>query len=609
MLYPLPEGLADPKIGQLVHEQMGITKYEPPAEQLMSKGRCEAAPRHFIFPEYTDIEGLRKWKSTFESHPTARREVIITEKIHGCFVSGTKVTMIDGSKKRISALSVGDIVLGVDEMGNITPSTVLKTWVKDNETFKPWVKVRLTRKKVKAGNSYCALTCTSDHQIAVKTEKGIEWKEAGQLRIDDTVLIHRSDLSIPELQKQILLGMLLGGASTGGEGFSWSVEWSHSQKDEGYVDWIERALGDVFFRGSRHKRTSGFGGSISLTGRTIWSNDIRNSFADFFDDNGKNKRIPDRIVDLITPLALAFWYMDDGSLGYGDGEDQDNTASFATCSFSIEDCQKLVRALAKFGIASSISNYDYPRIKLNAAAAEKLFILVAPYIPPAMQRKLPPRYRGGPGWLPPVTAPQRYTQLVEQKVILVTDVEARSRLWDITTSTGNFFAHETLVHNSNARFCHDGQRLWVGSRTQIKAEDPKTWWWRVAANMDLANKLSKFPLTVFYGEVFGKGVQDLNYGTDITFRIFDTLDGKHGTYHDWDHTCELAAAVGLDTVTPLYRGPWGGFDAHKHLAEGKSTIGGDHVREGFVVKPTTECWDPQLGRVILKLIGEGYDLR
>lgn len=165
------------------------------------------------------------------------------------------------------------------------------------------------------------------------------------------------------------------------------------------------------------------------------------------------------------------------------------------------------------------------------------------------------------------------------------------------------------IHGSNARFCHDGTRLWVGSHRQIKAEDPKVWWWRVAQNMDLASKLALAPLTVFYGEVFGKGVQDMSYGTDITFRIFDTLDGKTGTFHDWDVTKELTAKVGLELVPELYRGPWGGFDAHVGLAEGKSTIGGDHVREGYVVKPTTETWDPLYGRVILKLIGEGYDLR
>lgn len=165
------------------------------------------------------------------------------------------------------------------------------------------------------------------------------------------------------------------------------------------------------------------------------------------------------------------------------------------------------------------------------------------------------------------------------------------------------------IHGSNARFCHDGTRLWVGSRTQIKAEDPKVWWWRVAANERLAEKLAKFPLVVFYGEVFGKGVQDMNYGTDITFRVFDTLDGKSGTYHDWDYTKEVVSMAGLTLVPELYRGPWGGFDAHKHLAEGDTTLDGKHVREGFVVKPTTDMWDPQIGRVALKLIGEGYDLR
>lgn len=165
------------------------------------------------------------------------------------------------------------------------------------------------------------------------------------------------------------------------------------------------------------------------------------------------------------------------------------------------------------------------------------------------------------------------------------------------------------IHGSNARFCHDGQRLWVGSRTQIKAEDPKTWWWRVAQKLNLSELFARYPLTVFYGEVFGKGVQDLNYGSEINFRVFDTMDGKTGTYNDWDTTAQIALDLDLWVCPVLYRGPWGGLDAHKHLAEGKSIVGGEHVREGFVVKPTQEAWDPQLGRVILKLIGEGYDLR
>ena len=62
----------------------------------------------------------------------------------------------------------------------------------------------------------------------------------------------------------------------------------------------------------------------------------------------------------------------------------------------------------------------------------------------------------------------------------------------------------------------------------------------------------------------------------------------------------------FETAPVLYRGPWQGLDAHRHLAEGRTTIGDGHVREGFVVKPVVERFDDRIGRVILKLHGEGY---
>jgi hypothetical protein len=37
--------------------------------------------------------------------------------------------------------------------------------------------------------------------------------------------------------------------------------------------------------------------------------------------------------------------------------------------------------------------------------------------------------------------------------------------------------------------------------------------------------------------------------------------------------------------------------------------GVDHVREGFVVRPVRERYDPAVGRVILKLHGEGFHTR
>lgn len=66
----------------------------------------------------------------------------------------------------------------------------------------------------------------------------------------------------------------------------------------------------------------------------------------------------------------------------------------------------------------------------------------------------------------------------------------------------------------------------------------------------------------------------------------------------------------LRLVPLLYRGPWKGLAAMKALAEGLTVIGdGACIREGFVVRPVKSRHQPPLGRVILKLVGEGYLLR
>jgi RNA ligase (TIGR02306 family) len=188
------------------------------------------------------------------------------------------------------------------------------------------------------------------------------------------------------------------------------------------------------------------------------------------------------------------------------------------------------------------------------------------------------------------------------------------------------------IHGMNARFVHDGKRLWVGSHHQLKAHPnprrnalekiydfitklfkrtvvtPKNQWWKQAEKYDMENKLSNFPMIVFFGEVYGRGIQKLAYDTDASLRIFDTFDVVRGEYNDWETTKLMATAAGLDTVPELYVGPWRGYDVHEKMAEGNSTLA-NHIREGFVVKPKIERRDPHFGRVALKLVGQNYKLR
>jgi len=52
-------------------------------------------------------------------------------------------------------------------------------------------------------------------------------------------------------------------------------------------------------------------------------------------------------------------------------------------------------------------------------------------------------------------------------------------------------------------------------------------------------------------------------------------------------------------------GPWNKEKAYE-LAEGSSTLDNKHVREGVVIRPVFERRHDKLGRVILKLHGEGF---
>jgi RNA ligase (TIGR02306 family) len=186
-----------------------------------------------------------------------------------------------------------------------------------------------------------------------------------------------------------------------------------------------------------------------------------------------------------------------------------------------------------------------------------------------------------------------------------TDIDGLRRYKDVL-SVGEEVVMTEKIHGANGRFVHDGSHLWVGSRTCIKRRDENNLWWKVALAMNLEERLVKAPRMVFFGEVYGQ-VQDLKYGhsgkNTASFRVFDVFDTVESRYLDHDNAVKLATELGFDWVPTLYCGPWD--PELKALAEGNSQLA-EHVREGFVVKPVRERYDDRLGRVILKLHGEGF---
>lgn len=172
------------------------------------------------------------------------------------------------------------------------------------------------------------------------------------------------------------------------------------------------------------------------------------------------------------------------------------------------------------------------------------------------------------------------------------------------------------LHGSNAAFCHDGERLWVKSRNFYKKMDEDDPWWDIALRYDLATKLAKFPNKVFFGEMYGS-VKGFRYDCVIEagamhtkIRFFDIWDVKQLRYVGYDEFATTVHEAGLETVPELYRGPWLGKDVMYPYAEGLTTLGGKHIREGFVLRTINERYEPRLdSRMQVKLVGEGYNLQ
>jgi len=108
------------------------------------------------------------------------------------------------------------------------------------------------------------------------------------------------------------------------------------------------------------------------------------------------------------------------------------------------------------------------------------------------------------------------------------------------------------------------------------------------------------------GEVYGQGVQDLHYGAELPkYANFDIKIGQ-----DWLPSIDWgmnAQTFQYPTVPVLYKGP---FDPAivAQLTEGMTTLADvpPHIREGVVVKGTTNRADRHGSRIILKSVSEAY---
>lgn len=164
------------------------------------------------------------------------------------------------------------------------------------------------------------------------------------------------------------------------------------------------------------------------------------------------------------------------------------------------------------------------------------------------------------------------------------------------------------IHGASGRYAFVDGALHVGSRTEWKVKGDSLWW--VASDHDpsIERFCRAHPGATLYGEIYGN-VQDLKYGVPRggapRFIAFDVL-GADGAWLDPAAARAACVEAGVAFVPELFAGPYDP-KAVEALAEGPSVMpGAGHLREGCVVRPARERTHPDIGRVMLKIVGNGY---
>ncbi len=177
---------------------------------------------------------------------------------------------------------------------------------------------------------------------------------------------------------------------------------------------------------------------------------------------------------------------------------------------------------------------------------------------------------------------------------------------------GELIVATEKIHGASARYVYAPDstgtlRMFIGSHGEWKQEIGTTIWHRA---LEVTPTIKSFceanPGRVLYGEVYGQ-VQDLRYGSkpgEVRFAAFDirTPDML------WVPP-ELARkmAQNVPWVDIVYAGPYSGADIEK-LSNGRSLItGADHIREGIVIQPLENRFEPELdSRLKLKIVSNAY---
>ena len=195
---------------------------------------------------------------------------------------------------------------------------------------------------------------------------------------------YKSKLKLTKAQKEILVGTLLGDGhleTQNGRTYRLKIEHSINQKE--YIDWLYSKFKQWTRTEPKMKLKNG---EPSTHYFNTYSHGAFRFYAQQF-YVGKEKRIPKLIGKMLTPLSLAIWFMDDGSIK----SSKHKSVLFHTLGYEKKELEQLQFVLLeKFNLKTSLhkQKQKYWRIYIKSESMGAFKSLVGPYIITSMKYKL-----------------------------------------------------------------------------------------------------------------------------------------------------------------------------------------------------------------------------
>jgi recombination protein RecA len=422
-------------------------------------------------------------------------------------------------------------------------------WSKQKASKEDWMYLSYKRKH--HGGRKTGLKLTKNHTVYTKN---FEEVRAETLKVGDVIYLY-SKFTLNYIQEQFILGTLLGDGYLSDNHI---LQINHSIKQKDLVDLKKNILYNVISK--EIKKISGHGSEMcGFLTKSFHNLSTINFFDLCYSNNGK-KLVTKSWLNKLTPISLAFWYMDDGSLSNMEGKKSQSILH--TNSFSDNEINLICEYFNNLGLdcykCSDGKNGQI--VKFTPTGTERFNCLISPYIHKSMKYKLLTEYKN---------------------VNYILD----SLLKTTKTFHKNYIETTVQTIDHNPCFAND-----LCYKFDIEVEDNHNFF----ANNILVHNCS------VQGANFHYGLKAGEYGV----AVFDILE--NGQWINNNDIFFNKRFEELKTVQLLYKGP---FNMQKvaELAEAKETFNYcGHVREGVVIKLVNEREDQRIGRIAIKYVSDNY---